>query len=454
MQNSDIRYVQVHKGIVVQDYLQEQARWLVGHIEQNFGWTEEEIIVVFRDRRIALLPGNNGSYPAVAIQCDSQCGIDDGKILIMHFLSSLSWCYDAGINIASWSQASTPSQKLIHLRMPSNIGQMTSRSFKPRYLPDPAPGSPARLALAFYREGMSLNHIGYSFLSFYRIINLLFRKEKKQKGWMRRYLPKLEKMEALKEIIDKIKEKHLKGSRWDVVDYLYYSCRCAVAHASTDEPTFDPENIEDENKFREIKPLIRHFAKIFIEEELKIKTFNTFFKERFYELHGFRDLISSEQYMELKQGGLIPRRSIKVPKRLSIRLWGHDKFEALENLNAQVLQARDGVVQLQLSDTNNLIGLKFYLNFSKEKLEFDPMKEGSILLKDDGSKKSALSIADVHRFCAEYTRNGLLEIWDSESQKILAWPGGYIGMNLPPNIINYHLDNEKQWKEKALERKE
>ena len=55
--------------------------------------------------------------------------------------------------------------------------------FELNYVPDPA-DEKARLALAFYREGLTLNSVAYQCLSFFKILNITLANSKAQKDWI------------------------------------------------------------------------------------------------------------------------------------------------------------------------------------------------------------------------------------------------------------------------------
>lgn len=127
----------------------------------------------------------------------------------------------------------------------------------------PAPIEPAaRLALALYREGMSVNAYPFALLSCMKILNLKYRIGTDQKRWINQALG------------------HLAGSaaRWvaalqaqghDVGDYLYVHGRCAVAHAFA-PPIVDPDNVGDLLRMREDLPLARALAAHALESEFGV----------------------------------------------------------------------------------------------------------------------------------------------------------------------------------------
>jgi hypothetical protein len=61
-------------------------------------------------------------------------------------------------------------------------GFLIRDAFDLSYLPEVIEEK-AMLALALMREGRGLNHVGYAFLSFYRILEVAFPKAKKRRPW-------------------------------------------------------------------------------------------------------------------------------------------------------------------------------------------------------------------------------------------------------------------------------
>ena len=94
------------------------------------------------------------------------------------------------------------------------------------------------------------------------------------------------------EVSKRIAELKLSGVQ-DIGEYLYGSCRCAVAHAGTD-PTVDPENPDDMERLRLDLPVIRTLASYVIEKELGLKSSQTVWHEHLYELEGFKRALGPE----------------------------------------------------------------------------------------------------------------------------------------------------------------
>ncbi len=114
-------------------------------------------------------------------------------------------------------------------------------------------GDKERLAYAFYREGLGSSSVYYAFLNFYKIIQLAFNeKPAKIKNWVNGN-------------IDKVPDDYgivgeIRGRNEDVVDYLFKSCRCAIAHTKQ-EPITDPDSPEDRARVGKALPLVKGLAR-------------------------------------------------------------------------------------------------------------------------------------------------------------------------------------------------
>ena len=70
-----------------------------------------------------------------------------------------------------------------------NLARSINRDFLTRWNPLDDPKQ--RLAVALYREAMSVNSIPYKFLGFFKIINILYKNGPDQKAWIKATLPSL-----------------------------------------------------------------------------------------------------------------------------------------------------------------------------------------------------------------------------------------------------------------------
>lgn len=444
-----VNYTPVLFGKETAAFSKEKGLWLLANVDQQIGWPLKKVMMIYRGKKVLLLPATKTFHAAAAIITQDRT-LKVGKTFLMQFLSALAWYSLGKIEIVRWTDSTSIALLNNNHRLPlQKRAGMGRPHFKPTEIPIPQDPK-AQLALALFREGLSLNHLGYSFLSYYKIINLRYpRKDNRQKKWITRTLPLIENLPHLKDKINKLKASHS-----DLTAYIYEACRCAVAHASIKETTYDPESIDDEIRFYEIKPILHALAKIMIETEFGIKTTHTIIGEHLYELEGFHLLLGKKISKELKQGKTIPINEIAFNIKISLRLWNYKKLKAFEKLKTAIVDCKNGIVTLSLS-RDNILKIPLVLDFPKEKLIFDPTQ--NVAFNDDGSKNAALQLSNVYQFYSEFTGNPVLEIWETKSNIVLGrlleyLPTVYPGQPMPHVIKEQCLKKMKEWREKAKER--
>ncbi len=332
----------------------QRGNWVVANVETSVAWPNKVSEMLFRNWDIFFLPftqdleRNSRTYPAVAVNLSPD---DDGQVLLMHFLSSLSWVKRQGINVCAWTGGTLPYPKGGHVSMPIFADEI----YYP-YLPDPQ-DTKTRWALGFYREGLYLKHSGYQCLSFFKILNTLHGTGKKQIEWINKKIPHIIDHQAKKRI------EQLQRSEVNLGKYLYKSNRCAVAHAGKD-PTFDPENPEDLRRLSEDLPLVQALAEIALEVEFGVKSASTVYREHLYELEGLRYIFGNDRVNMIKSNQGLPEEQWPQISNLSIRLALHDPYDPLENMTVHVKEIVDGAAIVRCSSENDFIQISLKLNFS------------------------------------------------------------------------------------------
>jgi hypothetical protein len=125
-----------------------------------------------------------------------------------------------------------------------------------------ASGSRKALAISLYAEGVNSGSVYYSFLSYYKVIEAAHRGDPDcAKRWINGNLDRIQSYRHSERVAE------LRETEGDVGDYLYRSCRCAVAHASWD-PIADPDNPEDRRRLTLDLPIVRALARKAIEDGL------------------------------------------------------------------------------------------------------------------------------------------------------------------------------------------
>jgi len=373
----------------------------------------------------------------------------------MHFLSSFAWYEDSAVRIKGVHGGShfMPIRGGGALYPGGAMGAeklWVQKRLDVRDLPDPDDAE-SRLALAFYREGMGLDHIGYKFLSFYKIINLYVgRNGKAQKEWINNRLGEVSDREAV------ARRTELQKQVTDVGKYLYASCRCAVAHAGV-APTMDPENLEDQERLTNDIPLIRDLGRIVIEEAYNVQSRTSVWQTHLHELKGLKEVWDAEVVNRIVKGAAVDLAELEPLPRVSLRLAHSGKFmtnksfSVFEGLVAEVVRIQDGVVAIRC-DKAHLCSIDIGFDFREDRLLFAPTE--TFTLADNGTMEAVAHAIDYYEFLEIYFSNGELELWDCDREELLGYKDPYVPVNIDPQrTFAYFRDQIRLLKQKHENRR-
>jgi hypothetical protein len=230
--------------------------WLVVAIETNIEWPTVRTTVDFEGEVLTLRPSENRSYADICVQYEHPAGKAGAIERVNRFLSAMAWHHRAATRVVFYGSATHP--------IP--FGQTLSRPIGNMHFHVPptirTPTDPkAKLALALYREAISIQGPPYAFLGYAKIINICYEHGPDQKAWINRTLPLLTDPDATARITA------LSGAYPDLGDYLYRSGRCAIAHAYG-TPVVDPDNPDDILRLMGDMPLVKALAEHLIQHEL------------------------------------------------------------------------------------------------------------------------------------------------------------------------------------------
>lgn len=239
-------------------------RYVMVSVSSGVPWPVDDQLAEFGGRAIRLVPprrdesGELRAYPLAAIEClpgDSEVTL---VRVIRRFVNALSWREQAGIREVSVTYGAP---LRTGTRIPDNG---TTTAFDTADLPDPSDDR-ARMALAFYGEGMALMHvhIPYSYLSFFKVLNVRFANGPEQVAWINAQCA----ADALPHCAERLDA--IRKTEPDVGAYLYGSGRCAVAHSFAD-PLVDPNEIADQQRLSLDLPVVRAIAAILIPKEWSV----------------------------------------------------------------------------------------------------------------------------------------------------------------------------------------
>lgn len=406
-------------------YGKQHGEWTVASLQQSIGWTQKPITINYAGRTFLLLPEDDLYLPALATKGEhAVC-----RQAILEFTSALAWSSGGSVAIESWmggSQIYRTSKRPV-------VGQVTAQFFHVDYLPYPADPT-QRLALALFHEGSTLIHVhvAYSFLSFYKIVNLVSGPQGvAQTGWINARVP------AMNHHRSKERLAALQAAGEDIGKYLYQSCRCAIAHAGDPRnPVIDPHNLDDERRLRSDLPLVITLAEIAI-EEMGIETSQSVYREHRYELSGFEKFFTPEFVQQLKAGETPNSGEINLPQRISLRIWGHAKYPPLEDMIPVSIEGGDGVIAIKCMLKEHGYYVYVVLDFPNYRLHAEVRGEEG--LKDDGSAEFVETTLEIERFFWDWNGNGCLEVWADGTECI-----GRCDAFLPVNVImDYKAQEER-----------
>ena len=304
------------------------------------------------------------------------------------------------------------------------------------------------LALALMREGRALNHVGYAFLSFYKILETAFPRDDKRIAWIAGSMSCLDGF-GVKQALDGIKAQSITAPE-DVGTHLFKSGRCAMAHGAR-KPIIDPDNPGDLRRLGSELPIVRALATKAIEEVFGVETRGTNFRKHLYELGGFKKILGPEIVRRVRDGvAPAEQRMVEIPD-ISVRIRRREIYAPLEGLRCKRIGQTGKLVHMHLESLEGDVEFRLSLDFGQEKIGFDLFHD--IRIRDTGTAESAERVHEVKRFEQDYFGNGQLQIVKTDTGDLIGRKDAYIPMNM-------YLDDEgakaelAHWKAVAEHRRE
>jgi hypothetical protein len=228
--------------------------WLNLPIVGTADWPREEMTVNVQGQEVLLKPETRDTEKSIHVELR---GINesDAFTLASRFLSVLSWCSGQPVESLDGFVWRRPEPVRKQSQLAGVLIDFTIFRDIPR---DPK----ARKALALYREAQTVNSIPFSFLSYFKILNI-FWPDNQIVNRLRNLLP------ILRDDQTQARIKELSTKHEDIAQYLYTSGRCAVAHAYA-EPIVDPDDVTHTRRLSEDMWIIQAAAEYLIENELHI----------------------------------------------------------------------------------------------------------------------------------------------------------------------------------------
>lgn len=374
----------------------------------GMGFPPEPLTITFLSQTLYLIPGKPKTegdpfgdlYPVVAFE-HSGMSFEDGQRLISAFINSVAWVRRASIRTAQFAGGSR-----VYGLSGQDAKALVDDRFELNYLPEPA-DEKARLSLAFYREGLTLNSIAYQCLSFFKILNIAFGSWKDQVAWIDANIEDARQRDAFR-TREWEKKAGFDTTKETAGSYLYGSNRCAIAHAHAD-PLIDPDDPDDRQRLTNDLPMVKALAEHFIEKEFGVKSETTIWREHLYELQGFTDLFGVTLVARIKSNEMVPLVDFPAVPLLSIRIAHMPVFKSFEGMHGEFVDCHTGKVNLLLTAPTGRASALLVLDFTAERLDFDIFEH--LAIEDDGSVAGAQANLDRLRFVDRYLGNGKLELW-------------------------------------------
>ena len=211
------------------------------------------------------MPPTKENSASVHLDLRDTLSIVQGMTIINRFLSALSWkTGQPAINHYGWSGGFVINS-VPKYHIPYGFSRI---DYYPKSMSE-IKNDKAKLAIALYREGLSIDSVPYSFLSYFKILNIFWKDKftNRRNDLVEGIRSEIENIED-QECIERIN--HIKEMVDDVAYYLYESGRCAIAHAWS-EPIVDPDNIDDLHRLSEDRKIIKIIATNMIKRKFSIE---------------------------------------------------------------------------------------------------------------------------------------------------------------------------------------
>ena len=241
-----------------------RSRFLNMAADNHVTWPHEPTLVRFDGHHFVLMPRSKDHVQSLHMDLIGNRLGDSGATTVMRrFLSLMAWCDDNFATLSfGWSGNPVP----VPVAKPE-LGFRTT----PHYIFDrKLPSTPeARRALALYREALNAEHsqlISYAVLNYYKIIELTRRHRGATKKWFRDNFSYARSLDYLKQSLDEFDK--LRGTT-EPHEYIYKSCRLAVAHAGKDSES-DPDDASELLRLHTAADIMQVLARHCIDIEFKI----------------------------------------------------------------------------------------------------------------------------------------------------------------------------------------
>lgn len=396
---------------------QKGGDWKIINIEPRMAWPTKAQNFEFDGEDVWIIPVTKDAFPGLAIR-NSGVNSEETYALLYRALSLLAWLEDAGATVHSRGGGRP---FFPHYGTDNPPRHITQSPFDLTDLPE-VENPNAKLALALMREGRGLHHPGYSFLSFYRVIERAIPDGRDRGPWMAEAIDRLEDHRAT-EALARLRETF----DGDVGMHLRNSNRNAVAHASGDVVA-NPDEPGDYSRLNQELPIIEWLAVAAINDFFGIQTKHAAWQQHLYELRGWKRLFGPDLLGLIRNGQEPPAgQTIDLPE-IDLRLRRSEPFEGLDRMRPTGWAVYDRKIEVQYRSSDEYIHLRLLLDLEEERLRFDTAN--SLQLNDDGSAMAARAGKTIARFLQDYFLNGELQVWDSDDGSLISKCDAFLPVNV------------------------
>lgn len=402
---------------------QQRGHWITAGVETRAFWPKRAQVLSFEGIRFLLQPAERGergdALPAIALRTDD-LGLTDHqcRAVIMRLATAIAWREGQKVELVMWAGGSSPFR----------LGMSRNNAITD-YLPADnlcAPASDeARKALAYYREGLSIDNPFYSFLGFYKAFSRSLPNGRERGPWIAATLPRLTDREAIE------RRNELIRAGEDISTYVANQGRHAIAHAERDD-IVDPDDPTDHQRIIQDLPLMRHLAEIAMEERLEITRPDAYQRDHLFELAGFRELFNDAELEALRRGALAPGERYEGPEHYFVLARKQGKFFPLGKMKMSGGGLLEGKLVIDLESESQNVLVRITLDFVNERLLFDPLRDVGFR-QDRNSRASVQEELAVHAFLWCMYCNGRIEVWDGTGDQRMAMSQPCILTNMDLN---------------------
>lgn len=415
----------------------DAGEWVVAGVEGHVPWPKEAQVLEFEEIDFILRPGDEQSSPTIVLNASAHgLSRQEAQNRILKLATALAWNERAKIDIHMWMSGTRP----------FGVGKWQGNVVQDFIAPDElvfSNDSAAWVALALYREALSVGNPFYSFLGFFKTVSSIYKDGRERGAWFREAMPLIQDNSAQKRI------ESLSTEGVDVAEYLFSEGRNAIAHAEKDV-FVNPDSMIDFERISNDLPIMRGLAELAIEQQYSISS------SRIKRYGGrpstveLEQILGDELVIKLKSNTPIEEeRQVELPETVSIVARRGPQSEALLEMQIFSLAQVEHGLRLLLTDKDEKFQFSIGIDLVERKLEFDPLQDMGRVVDLESSLGIDREIK-FRQFQWLMFCNARIEIWNEENNLLLGKSDPFI----PLNMMTDHRQHEAGMAELENRKKE